>query len=117
MPPLSVDVRDVHSNEAPHYDGVRLSDLLIKAGVPLGDSLRGRPLALFVVAHASDGYAVVYSLAELDPAMNGKPLDQKQGPFRVVVPSDRRPARWIRMVEAFEVGNALSPSESSPPLF
>jgi hypothetical protein len=125
MPRLAVDVQDAHSGEAQHYDGVRLSDLLAKTGVPLGDDLRGRALATYVVARASDGYVVVYSLAELDPAMNGnqiivadtlngKPLDTTHGPFRVVVPGDKRPARWIRMVEAFEVVSAVSPSESSP---
>ncbi len=108
-----------------HYEGVRLSDLLQKAGVPLGEKLRGQGLATYVVARASDGYAVVYSIAELDPAMsdnqiivadtmNGKALEPKQGPFKVVVPGDKRPARWVRMVSTFEVVNALSPSGSSP---
>lgn len=40
-------------------DGVRLSDLLVKAGAPLGEKLRGRGLATYVVAHPSDEYAVV----------------------------------------------------------
>ena len=78
------------------------------------------------MARASDGYAVVHSLAEVDPAMtdnqimvadsmNGKALALKQGPFRVVVPGDKRPARWVRMVSGFEVNNPLSPSRSSLP--
>jgi hypothetical protein len=125
MPRLALDVQEPHTGEMQHYEGVRLSDLLLKAGVPLGEKLRGQALAGYVLAHASDGYGVVYSLAELDPAMhenqiivadtmNGKALEPKQGPFKVVVPSDKRPARWIRMVSGFEVGNALSPSGSSP---
>ncbi len=63
--------------------------------------------------------------AELDPVMtdnriivadrmNGKPLDPKEGPFKIVVPGDKRPARWIRMLTALQVENAVSPSESSP---
>ena len=78
------------------------------------------------MARASDGYAVVYSLAEVDPAMtdnqimvadsmNGKALAVKQGHFRVVVPGDKRPERWVRMVSEFEVNNPLSPSRSSLP--
>ncbi len=126
MPRLAVDVREPHTGEMQHYEGVRLSDLLLKAGVPLGQNLRGQALGTCVVARASDGYAVVYSLAELDPAMtdnqiivadkmNGKALAPKQGPFRVVVPGDKRPARWVRMVSEFEVTNPLSPSRSSLP--
>jgi hypothetical protein len=125
MPRLAVDIREPHTGQMQHYEGVRLSDLLQKAGVPLGEKLRGQGLATYVVARASDGYAVVYSIAELDPAMsdnhiivadtmNGKALEPKQGPFKVVVPSDKRPARWVRMVSTFEVVNALSPSGSSP---
>jgi len=125
MSRLSVDVMDAHSGKMQCCEGVRLSDLLAKAGVALGDSLHGRALATYVVAHARDGYMVVYSLAELDPAMNGnqiivadkmdgKPLEPMQGPFRVVVPGDKRPARWVRMVDGFEVAEAVSPSESSP---
>lgn len=123
MPRLSLDIQEAHHGEMQHYEGVRLSDLLAKAGVPLGDKLRGRAMAIYVLARGSDGYAVVYSLAELDPAMtdnrimvadrmNGKSLDSKEGPFKVVVPGDKRPARWIRMLTALQVENAVSPSES-----
>ena len=103
---------------------MRLSDLLSKAGVPLGDKLRGPALATYVVAQASDGYAVVYSIAELDPAltdnriiladtMDGKPLAGKEGPFRIVVPGDKRPARWIRMVNVLHVENAVAAGSST----
>jgi hypothetical protein len=109
-----------------NYEGVRLSDLLLKAGAPMGEKLRGQELGTYVVARASDGYAVMYSLAELDPAMtdnqimvadtmNGKALAPKERPFRVVVPGDKRPARWVRMVSEFEVNNPLSPSRSLLP--
>jgi hypothetical protein len=124
MPRLSLDVRDPHGNETQHYEGVRVSDLLAKAGVPLGDKLRGKAMAMYVLAQASDGYAVVYSIAEIDPAMcdgriivadqiNGKPLDPKEGPFKIIVPQDKRPARWIRMLTTLTVESAVNPSESS----
>ena len=125
MTRLSVDVVEPHHGETQHYEGVRLSDLLAMAGVPLGDKLRGSVMAMYVLAHASDGYAVVYSVAEIDPAMNdnriivadkmnGKPLEPKEGPFKIVVPDDKRPARWIRMLTALSVEKAINPSESSP---
>jgi hypothetical protein len=95
MPRLAVDAREPHTGEMQHYKGVRLSDLLLKAGAPMGEKLRGQELGTYVVARASDGYAVMYSLAELDPAMtdnqimeadtmNGKALAPKEGPFRVL---------------------------------
>jgi hypothetical protein len=36
--------------------------------VTLGEKRRGKELATYVVASATDGYQVVFSLAELDPA-------------------------------------------------
>jgi len=85
MTRMAVDVRNPHVANPEHYEGVRVYDLLAKAGVPLGEKLRGRALATYLVVQASDGYAVVYSIAEIDPAMtdnriiladtiNGKPL-------------------------------------------
>jgi hypothetical protein len=120
MPRLAVDVREPHSGETQHYEGVRLSDLLAKAGVPLGEKLRGRGIATYILVQASDGYAVVFSIAEVDPAltdnriiladtMNGKPLGEHDGPFKVVVPGEKRPARWVRMVNAMRVESAVGP--------
>jgi hypothetical protein len=104
---VSVDTNE-HDSPA-HYDGVPLSAVLSLGGITLGDSLRGPKMAQVLLAEASDGYKVVFALAELDPAFatreilladkrDGKPLDSKQGPFRIVAPGDKRPARWIREV-------------------
>ena len=96
------------------YEGVLVGELLKRAGVPLGAELRGNAVASYVVASASDGYQVVFSLAELDPAftsndiivadtIDGKPLFAYQGPLRIVAPKDSRAARSIRMLEKLEV--------------
>jgi DMSO/TMAO reductase YedYZ molybdopterin-dependent catalytic subunit len=96
------------------YEGVWLYELLQRAGVPMGKELRGKALASYVLADAKDGYQVLYSVAELDPAMtegdflvadkvNGKPLSEEMGPFRVVSARDKRAARSIRMVTRLEV--------------
>jgi DMSO/TMAO reductase YedYZ molybdopterin-dependent catalytic subunit len=96
------------------YEGVWLSDLLKKAGVPLGAGMRGSALSSYVLASASDGYQVVFSIAELDPDMtdgqflvadkaNGKPLFGENGAFRLVVPKDKRGARSIRMLTSLNV--------------
>ena len=58
---------------------------------------------------AADGYRVVISLPEIDPAFNnkefflvysrdGQPLDAKEGPYRIVIPDEKRMARWVRQV-------------------
>jgi DMSO/TMAO reductase YedYZ molybdopterin-dependent catalytic subunit len=87
------------------YEGVWLHEVLKKAGVPQGGELRGKALAGYVLAQAQDGYQVVFSLGEVDPAFidnqilladtaNGKPLFGAQGRFRLVVPKDKPGARF-----------------------
>jgi DMSO/TMAO reductase YedYZ molybdopterin-dependent catalytic subunit len=96
------------------YEGVWLHEVLKKAGVPQGGDLRGKALTTYLLAEAQDGYQVVFSLAELDPAFidseilladtaNGKPLFGAQGRFRLVVPKDKRGARSVRMLTKLEV--------------
>jgi hypothetical protein len=95
------------------YEGVWVSDVLKKAGVPIG-SLRGASLSTYVIASASDGYQVLFSIAELDPEMtegkvlladkaNGQSLFGEQGSFRLVTPNDKRGARGIRMLTSLNV--------------
>src|SRR5262245_9687065 len=96
------------------YEGVLAGEILKRAGAPLGADLRGNAVATYVVATASDGYQVVFSLAELDPGftdngiivadtIGGKPLFAYQGPFRIVAPKDSRAARSIRMLMQLDV--------------
>ena len=102
-----------HDIEA-DWDGVPLIDLLRTAGAPIGDALRGPNLKLYVRISAADGYRAVFSLAELDPGIggavailadrrDGKPMDDKEGPLRIIVPADKRPARWVRQVVAIDL--------------
>ena len=88
-----------------------LEEILHKAGVPQGEALRGPAMATYVVAEGADGYRVVFSLAELDSGiidsevlvadtMDGAPLGDKLGPFRLVAPHEKRPARWVRMLKS-----------------
>lgn len=96
------------------YEGVWLHEILKRAGVPQGSELRGKALSTYVQAYAQDGYQVVFSLGELDPAFidneilladtaNGKPLFGAQGRFRLVVPKDKPGARSVRMLNKVEV--------------
>src|SRR3979490_962609 len=50
------------------YEGVWLHEVLKRAGVAQGSELRGKALASYVLAEAQDGYQVVFSLGEVDPA-------------------------------------------------
>jgi len=112
MPRASV--KTVSSGTETVYDGVWLHEVLKRAGVPQGAALRGKALAGYVLAEAQDGYQVVFSLGELDPAFidneilladtaNGKPLFGAQGRFRLVVPKDKPGARSVRMLTRLEV--------------
>lgn len=115
LPRTSVTVKGEGNNdEETTYEGVLLYDVLTKAGAPLGKQLMGKALASYVLAEARDGYQVVYTLTELDPTftnnkiivadtVNGKPLFQYQGPFRLVVPGEKKGARSIRMLDKITV--------------
>lgn len=91
------------------YEGVLLSELLNAAGFASGADVPG-----YVVATASDGYRVVFSLGEIDPTVsenrilvadkaNGAPLTGRDGTFRLVVPRDIRSVRSVRMLTSIEV--------------
>jgi hypothetical protein len=107
LPHVTVNAKD-HDVSA-QFEGVPLSTLLSNAGVQLGDKLRGPRLTEVLTVEAIDGYKVVFALAEVDPAFatreiiladkrDGKPLDAKEGPLRIVATGDKRPARWVREV-------------------
>jgi len=96
------------------YSGVILSTILQKAGVTLGKDLRGENLTKYILVEASDGYQVVFALAELDKdftdrtiiladQVDGKPLAAGDGPFRIIVQDEKKPARCIKQVTGIKV--------------
>jgi hypothetical protein len=112
MPHVSINALD--RNISAQFDGVPLAAVLSATGIQLGDKLHGPRMAEVLLAEAADGYKVVFALAELDPAFatraiiladkrDGKPLSATEGPFRIVVPGDKRPARWIRQLTTLRV--------------
>jgi hypothetical protein len=113
MPRRSITMKQPDGRGVTH-EGVLVAELLKRVGVPLGKALRGDAMATYVVASASDGYRVVFSLTELDPEFtgseimvvdrtNGQPLLADQGPIRIVAPKDLAGARSMRMLERIEV--------------
>jgi len=103
-----------HDGKEHLFKGVRLVDVLDSAGVTLGGKLRGKNLAKYILVKAADGYEVIFSLPEVDPEftsetvllayeVDGHPLAKGEGPFRLVVPADKKQARWIRELTTIKV--------------
>ncbi|QEM07613.1 molybdopterin-dependent oxidoreductase [Mucilaginibacter rubeus] len=96
------------------YSGVIVSEILTKAGVTLGADLHGKNLVKYLLVEASDGYQVLFALAELDKGftdrviiladkIDGQPLAPADGPFRIIVQDEKKPARCIKQVIAMKV--------------
>ncbi len=116
LPRQTVSAKD-HDGKTATFEGVALVEVLRLAGVEFGEKLRGKSLALFLVVDAADGYRAVFALPELDSAFtdeviiladrrDGKALSEAEGQWRVVVPKEKRPARWIRQVVALTIRRA-----------
>lgn len=114
MPRTTVRVENEHAQKAEVYEGVLVRDILKKAGATMGAKLRGPAMATYVLAEAADDYRVVFSLTEFDSefqnseilladTVDGAAIPPDQGPFRLVVPHDKRPARWIKMLKSLTV--------------
>ena len=114
MPRTTLSVLNSHDKKQESYEGVLLEELLRRAGAPQGDKLRGPAMAAYLLVEADDGYRVIFSLAELDSGitdsgvivadtLDGAALPGKVGPFRLVAPHEKRPARWVRMLKSITV--------------
>ena len=106
-----------HDGRSVSFEGVAARELLALVNVPSGTALRGKSLTLYVVAEAADGYRVVYALPEFDAAFtdglilvadrrDGKVLADDEGPVRLVVPWEKRQARWARQLLRLRVEQA-----------
>ena len=42
---------------------------------------------------------------------DGMPLSEQEGPCRIIVPDEKRQARWIRQVRILTIVDAVAPSE------
>jgi hypothetical protein len=116
LPHVTFTVHNVHAGADETYSGVPLAALLAKLDAPLGEHLRGKALASYIVASGSDGYSVVLSIAEADPSFHGgeilvadtrggQPLG-KSGPFQLIVSEDKRPARWVHNLVSISLQDA-----------
>jgi len=116
MPRTSLHVENSHDKTSEVYEGVLLAELLHRAGAPHGEQIRGPVMTTYVIAEATDGYRVLFALAELDAdfmnsevlvadTLGGAPIHAKRGPIRLVAPHDKRPARWVRMLKSISVSS------------
>jgi hypothetical protein len=78
--------------------------------------MKGKRLATCLLVEAAGDYQAVIALPELDPAFtdkqvvlaflrDGKPLTEKEGPYRIVIPDEKRMARWVRQVATLKIVN------------
>ena len=91
----------------PHVGtGVPLLSLLQAAAPRVEKVPKHHDMTFLVIIEARDGYRAFFSLAELLPnvghaqalliwEMDGKPLADKEAPFRLIVSSDKERDRWI----------------------
>ncbi len=105
-----------------HAHAVPLILMLQKCGVPTEIKMNPKadpktknlPLRMSVLISATDGYAAVFSLAEMLPQIGGHPvwvqLDQddqpladRDGPMKLVAPDDKAPGRWLRSIATVRV--------------
>ena len=113
MKQVTVAAKD-RDGKTHHYSGVAVSEILQEAGVTMGPQLRGENMSKYLLVKSGDGYEVLFSLPELDTAfssrviilanqVDGAPLPGGKGPFRIVVPGEKKPARWIWEVTSMTV--------------
>jgi len=116
LPHVSLTVHNGHTDASETYSGVPLATLVAKVNAPLGKEPRGKAMTSYVIATGSDGYAVVLSLAEVDPDIHqgqvlvadtrdSQPLG-KFGPFQLIVSDDKRPARWVHNLVSIDLQKA-----------
>ena len=110
-------VKTVDHGTAVLFEGVLLADVLAKVGLPTGDAFHSTAASYYLTVEAKDGYRAVFAWAELDPTFmdkqvyvvtkrDGKSLSDKDGPFELVVPGEKRAARWVRQVTALKLRQA-----------
>jgi len=114
LPHVSLTAFNEHAKANQTYSGVPLMTLLKPLGVP--DKPHGKDLRLYLLAEGTDGYGVVFAVAEANPdvhvgnvivadAMDGQPLAD-DGAFKLVLEGEKRPARWVRNLATIKVKSA-----------
>jgi molybdate transport system substrate-binding protein len=97
------------------FTGTRLLNVFDAAGgAKLPNDTNNAKLRTTVMVTGADGYQVALGWGELDPefgaapillayAQDGKPLGDKQGMARLVVPGDKRGGRYVSTVKSIDI--------------
>ncbi len=91
-----------------------MREVLKLAGVKFGKEAKGSHLNSFLIVEAADNYRVVFAMSELESDLtdkvilladsrDGKPLSKEKGSVRLVVPDEKKQARWVRQVIVLRV--------------
>jgi hypothetical protein len=110
------------------YSGPVIGDFLAEVGAPSDVRLHRTPVNQIVIVTGQDGFTTVLSLAETEKSFrsqpvivadqeNGKPLDSRQGPYRLVIGGELKPARSVYQVIQIELRpvNTNDPARPAPP--
>lgn len=96
------------------YAGAAVSDLLAEVGAPSEVRLHGPPLDQVVIVKGRDGFIAVLAIAEtamsfkgqpviLADTEDGQPLNDKEGPYRLVIGGELKPPRSVWGVVSVEL--------------
>jgi hypothetical protein len=124
MPRRTISVIDKDGDAK--YEGVLIQDILTRAGMTFGQSLRGPRLRDYLLAEAGDGYAVIYALPEISTEfsdravivadrVNGAAISGRDGPLRIIVSDEKKHARWVRNVISLTVRTDAPQLQVHPP--
>jgi len=113
-PHQNITVTNGHTKASETYSGVPISAILTKLGMPFEKSSEHTLLKTYFIAEGTDGYKVLVSVYETLAAIrqtdaivadavitDGEfgPL-QKDGAFKLVIPGDTRPQRWVQNLKS-----------------
>ena len=113
-PHQNVTVVNGHTKASETYSGVPISAILTKLGMPFDKTSEHTYLKTCVIAEGTDGYKALLSVYETLTAIRQSdvivadaiitdgefgPL-QKDGAFKLVIPGDTRPQRWVQNLKS-----------------
>ena len=113
-PHENVTVINGHTKQSETYSGVPISAILTKLEMPFEKASEHMLLKTYVVAEGTDGYKVLISVYETLATIRQSdaivadaiitdgefgPL-QRDGVFKLVIPGDTRPQRWVQNLKS-----------------